>query len=254
MLTRYNFISKIRLVKFMFFTRAVFSNKSESKLLADYFSDDVSGYYVDVGGNLPQNSISKQFVDMGWDGLIIEPIPENVDQFISAGRNNVWQGAVTSPEEALKREATFYLAGRNGAHSSLDGDAISPTSLQNKNIQVALSTLDELLTKFGVKSVSFLSIDTEGTEVDVLRGIDLAKFNVKLLLVEDWGRDFNIHRHMVNKGYKRVRRTGFNSWYIQKSDNSITVSLFGRLQFFRKFYLSMPFKNLRLWRHKRKYL
>jgi FkbM family methyltransferase len=238
----------------MFFMPAVFRNKVESQLLADYFSSCVSGYYVDVGGNLPKNSISQQFVDMGWDGLIIEPIPENVDKFKSAGRNNIWQGAVTSPEEAIKGEAIFHLAGGNGAHSSLDGDAISPTSLSNKTIQVALSTLDTLLSRAGVESVDFLSIDTEGTEVHVLHGVDLDKFNVKLVLVEDWGRDFNIHRHMVSRGYKRVRRTGFNSWYVQNSDNSITVSLYGQLQLFRKFVLSMPFKKLRLWRHKRKYL
>ena len=237
----------------MIFAPSVYNDSFEDNMLAEFFSNQSNGYYVDVGGNLPENSISKQFYDLGWDGLVVEPIPKNVEKFKSVGRNNIWQGAVTSPQEASKGTTTFYLAGGDGAHSSLDGGAISPSSLTGNTIQVELATLNTLLDDAGVTKVDFLSIDTEGTEVDVLLGMDLEKYNVRLLLVEDWGRDFKIHRHMASRGYKRVRRTGFNSWYVPHSDNSIPVSFFGRLQFFRKFVLSMPGKNFRQWRHKRKY-
>jgi FkbM family methyltransferase len=237
----------------MIFAPSVFSDQKEERMLEEFFADTVKGFYVDVGGNLPDNSISKKFANAGWDGVVVEPIPENVEKFKAAGRMNVWQGAVTSPELAKNGTAKFHLAGDDGVHSSLDDGAISPTSLSGMTIEVKLVTLDSILSVNEPASVNFLSIDTEGTEVDVLLGIDLDRFNVKLLLVEDWGRDFKIHRHMRSRGYKRVRRTGFNSWYVPEADNSIPVSLFGRLQFFRKYVLSMPGKNLRQWRHKRKY-
>jgi len=238
----------------MFLSPSVFNDTFENQMLADFFEKTPNGYYVDVGGNSPENSISKQFAERGWKGLVIEPIPDNVEKFNTAGRANVWQGAVTSPTEAVKGTAIFHLAGEDGAHSSLDRGAISPSSLRDKTIEVELSTLNALLFDRGISHVDFLGIDTEGTEVDVLLGIDLDHFGVKLLLIEDWGRDFRIHRYMRDRGYKRVRRTGYNSWYVPESDNSIPVSLFGQLQFFRKYVLGMPGRNFRHWRHKKKYL
>jgi hypothetical protein len=53
-----------------------------------------------------------------------------------------------------------------------------------------------------------------------------------------------LHHALVARGYVWVRRTGLNSWYLP-APPSISVSLFGRLQFFRKYYLMVPFRRLR---------
>ena len=234
--------------------RAVFSDQFEPELLADFFAKTPKGVYLDVGGNRPDNSVSGKFHELGWTGLVIEPIPENAELFRKAGRENIWQGAVTSPSKSKEGTATFYLAGgENNPLSSLKFDGISPRERTTKTISVKLSTVDEVMKKHDFSHIDLLSIDTEGTEVDVLKGINLPAWNVKLLLVEDWARDFSIHCYLKKQGYRLVRRTGFNSWYVPESTN-FPLSFIGRLQLFRKIVLGMPFRRLRHWRHERKLL
>lgn len=232
--------------------RAVFPDHHEPQLLANFFSEIPNGVYLDVGGNRPDNSVSAKFHNLGWSGLVIEPIPENADLFRKAGRENLWQGAVTSPSKSKEKTATFYLAGgENNPLSSLNFDKISPRERTTQTISVKLSTVDEVMKEHGFSHIDLLSIDTEGTEVDVLKGANLPAWNVKLLLIEDWARDFSIHCYLTKQGYRLVRRTGFNSWYVPKS-TPFSLSFIGKLQLFRKIVLGMPFRKFRHWRHKRK--
>lgn len=229
---------------------AVFSEEHEERLLGDFFSTDQIGYYADIGANSPENSTSRIFAEKGWNGIIVEPIPMNVSAFIASGRHNIYGYALTSPEKAKADKAIFHLAGKNGAHSSLERSNIDPTSNPENAITVKLTTLDKLLERAEAAKVDFLSIDTEGTEIDVLAGFNFSKYRPRLILVEDWGRSFKLHSFLNSKGYQRVRRTGFNSWYVPENDRSILISAYGRFQLFKKYVLGMPFKNFRLWRHK----
>ena len=231
---------------------AVFDGKKEPLLLGNFFLDHKTGIYVDVGANIPDNSVTRAFHEKGWQGLIIEPIPDNIKLFLDSGRTNIWQGAVTSPENAKNKTGTLHLAGGpEGPHSSLNKELIFPRSINNEAITVQLKTLNELLTEKSITRIDLLSIDTEGTEIDVLKGIDLKKFDVTLVLVEDWARNLSTHSYMTKQDYKLVRRTGYNSWYIKK-EAAFPVSIIGRLQLFRKYVLGMPFRKFRFWKHKRK--
>jgi len=69
-------------------------------------------------------------------------------------------------------EAELYVATRSGWHtisnsrkSHLQGEIIS-----NKKSKVKLRTLDSLIGKIGIKKVSFIKIDAEGAELDILKG------------------------------------------------------------------------------------
>jgi hypothetical protein len=46
------------------------------------------------------------------------------------------------------------------------------------------------------------------------------------------------HSYMLARGYKLVRRTGLNKWYVPR-ETAFQVSLVGRLQFLRKLYLGL---------------
>ena len=80
--------------------------------------------------------------------------------------------------------------------------------------------------------MDLLSVDVEGCEGDVLSTINSTDVS-GLLLVEDWARDTTLHNLIVSKGYKRVRRTGYNSWYVPKA-SKFPVSIWGRLHLFCK--------------------
>jgi Methyltransferase FkbM domain len=149
--------------------------------------------------------------------------------------------ACSAPENA-GRSMTLHLA---GIHSSFDPQlkvaAVRPAGA----VEVPLTTLDRLLEENGAPTpLDFLAIDVEGHEIDVLRGFDFARWRPRLMLIEDLVLDLSLHRFMVTHGYKWVRRTDINSWYVPV-DSAMHVSLLGRWQFFRKYYLGTPFRRMR---------
>ncbi len=84
------------------------------------------------------------------------------------------------PSHPRKRQqqvaAIFHLAGGEaGPHSSLNREEIDPNSVSGRSIEVTLATLDQLLDKYQIDAIDLLSIDTEGTELDILRGLDLSQ-------------------------------------------------------------------------------
>lgn len=227
--------------------KSVLHHTEEETLLQDFFDGlETRRVFVDVGGNLPMNAVSAPFLANGWSGLLVEAIPQNAEEFRLAGWPLVEAVALTSPEKALAGKAIFHLAGGDaGPHSSLERDEIDPNSVSGDSIEVRLSTLDQLLDKHQIHAIDLLSIDTEGTELDVLRGFNFLKHPVTLILIEDWQRDAQIHRYLTSNHYKIILRTGFNSWYVHKSFK-VHLSLLGGLKLWKKIYVSSHIKR---WRH-----
>ena len=66
----------------------------------------------------------------------------------------------------------------------------------------------------------------------------------RLLVVEDLAMNFVLHRYLKARGYAWFCRAGLNAWFAP-SDTVPAISPFGRWQFFRKHYLSLPFRHAR---------
>jgi FkbM family methyltransferase len=80
-------------------------------------------------------------------------------------------------------------------------------------IKVNVRTLDACLQDF-FTPIDFVSIDTEGTELDVLKGFSIAKYHPKLLVVENNFNNPNIEEYLDNFGYKKVKRHIINDFYM----------------------------------------
>ena len=206
---------------------------------------------MDVGANDPVTSVSQPFENLGWTGLIFEPLPASAEKLRQVRKNPVIEAACTSHDMAKLQTAQLYLAGFGGQQSSLDVSAQDALSRTGQTIEVRLTTLNEELAKHTIEKIDFLAIDVEGHELAVLGGLNLHAFKPQLVLLEDWARDFSRHRWMQGHGYKLVRRTSFNSWYVPHATD-FPLSAWGRLQLLRKYVLGMPVRRLRLWRHERK--
>jgi hypothetical protein len=109
-------------------------------------------------------------------------------------------------------------------------------------------TLDEVLERAGREKVDFVSIDTEGTELDVLRGFTLEKYEPALVLLEDKGRSLDKHRHLARHGYKLVKRTDLNNWYVPRETRFEMTSFAEKMLLWRKVFLGYPVRRFRHWR------
>jgi FkbM family methyltransferase len=221
---------------------AIFPYERENPLKEEFFGHARSGYFVEVGANDPEKwSQTFHLEQLGWSGIVVEPQPQLAAALGDRRRAKVCAVACSSPENA-GRTMTLHLA---GSHSSFDPMLKVATVRPTGTVEVPLTTLDRILSENGAPTpLDFLAIDVEGHEIEVLQGLDFSRWRPRLILVEDHVVDLTLHRLMRAHGYKWVRRTDINSWYVP-NDSAMDVSLIGRWQFFRKYHLGTPFRRAR---------
>jgi FkbM family methyltransferase len=221
---------------------AIFPYQRENPLKEEFFGHARSGYFVEVGANDPEQwSQTFHLEELGWSGILVEPQPQLAAVLRERRRAAVCAVACSSPENDGKR-MTLHLA---GGHSSFDPRLTVATVRPAGAVEVPLTTLDRILSDNSAPApLDFLAIDVEGHEIEVLRGFDFARWRPRLILVEDHVLDLRLHHFMGSHGYKWVRRTDINSWYVPV-DSRMSVSSLGRWQFIRKYYLGTPFRRAR---------
>lgn len=228
-------------------TEVIVSHHEEDRLLNDFFyvTGIERGVFIDVGGNVPENAVSRPFVQKGWQGVVIEPIPENAKRFEENGWSDVICGAVTSHKNVAKGTGTLFLSGPGAyEHSSLSLANIDPRSGRHGLIEVSLTTLGSVCAYRNYRHIDLLHVDTEGTELDIMRGFPFDSVSVSLILVEDWQRSSALHRFLRSRGYKIIRRTGFNSWYVPDG-RPVDLKFYYRFLLWKKIYISSHIKWLR---------
>jgi len=222
--------------------RAIFPDRMEDELKAAFFRATPRGFFVDVGANAPRDgSQSWSLEQRGWSGVLVEPQADLADALRRERRAKVYAVACSNPANAGKT-LTLYLA---GIQSSLKPDFYVAGMRREGTVEVPVMTLDQVLEDAGApRPLDFVSIDVEGHAIEVLEGFTLARWQPRLLFIEDTVQDLSLHRYLTRHGYRWFRRSGINSWYVPVSALE-RVSLPGRLQFWRKYYLGLPFRVLR---------
>jgi FkbM family methyltransferase len=221
--------------------RAIFPDTAEEELKEEFFGTK-PGYFVDVGANDPKAiSQSWHLEQIGWNGVLVEPQPALAQKLREQRSAKVFAYACSSPANAGKM-LQLHAA---GIHSSLNPDFFVAGMRREDVIEVPARTLDDILEEAKAPTpIDLLSIDVENHEIEVLSGVTLTRWQPRLILIEDLALNLRIHRALTSRGYKWVRRTGLNSWYVP-ADSAMTVSPFGQWQFVRKHYLGVPFRHLR---------
>lgn len=221
--------------------RTVFPDEAEERLKTEFFGPH-PGFFVDVGANDPRvGSQTWALEQAGWRGILIEPQPDLAARLKRERAAQVFAAACSSPANAGKT-MPLHLA---GMHSSLDRGSVSPGTRPSGTVQVPIRTLDDILEEAGAPSrIDFLSIDVEGHEADVLAGLDRSRWRVRLLLLEDHVRSLSAHHLLVRSGFRLVRRTGLNGWYVP-ADAAPKLGIVGQLALLRKYYLAFPIRLLR---------
>jgi len=222
--------------------RAILPYEAETELKEAFFAGENAGYFVEVGANDPQlHSETWHLEQRGWTGVLIEPQPHLAEKIRQSRTAKVYAVACSSRVNS----GSCMSLNIAGAHSSLEDDFFVFGMKRQGTLKVPVKTLDEVLIDAKAPvPIDFLSVDVEGHQIEVLDGFDIARWQPRLLLIEDHAMNTRLHRLLVARGYKWIRRTGLNSWYVP-ANARLQLSRNGRWQFFRKYYLGMPFRHLR---------
>lgn len=217
----------------------------EKELVWQFFGYQRDGFFVEVGANDPCGGSQTWLLEQnGWRGILVEPMSAYFGKLVSARpRSKVYQAACSAPDK--RGAAVLHVASHDG-FSTLQPQRDSHGVEFSRTETVPVMTLDDILEKEGNPRVDFVSIDVEGGEVEVLRGFNLERHRPALVLIEDGVRNLDKHRAMTARGYKLVKRTVLNNWYVPQETKFALATLGERLELFRKMYLATPLRQWRL--------
>lgn len=145
--------------------------------------DVTNGRYVDVGALHPElDSVTKWFYDQGWSGINLEPVPEMFAVIEAARPRDI---NIRAAAGAAPGTAEMAVVPDSMGLSSLDIAAVNANVAFPYNlVQVEIRPLRDVLEPFAEQDIHFLKIDAEGTEDDVLLGMDFHRFRPWIVVVE----------------------------------------------------------------------
>lgn len=218
----------------------------------EYFGDRREGFFVEVGANHPREGSQTWLLEQnGWSGLLVEPQERLYRELCQhRPRARVFRAACSAPNKTGFADLHIPAEDLNG-FATLERNVDDFGIGYARTERVELVTLDDLLAQAGSLQVDFVSIDTEGTELDVLRGFNLARYQPALILLEDKCQSLTKHRFLKAHGYKLVKRTELNNWYVPRHTRFSMSTVGERLRLWRKVFLGLPFRKFRRWRHTR---
>ena len=172
-----------------------------------------NGFYVDVGsadGEVDSNT--KLLDQMGWKGVCIDPFPEHMQ-----GRTcQVFKQPVFSESG---KKVQFRAARTLGGIEADLGKHRNEASAAPV-VELVTATLDEILEKAKApKRIDYMSIDVEGAEYDVLRGLSLDKYDIGAFTIEhnyEAEKRELIRKLLEPRGYVRVRSWEVDDWYVNR--------------------------------------
>ncbi len=152
------------------------------------------GVFVEAGafdGYEQSNTYRLEHLE-GWRGVLVEPIPALFREvLLERPRSVVFNCALKAaddPRETVTMQYGALMSTVAGAHGGTERDWVRPAFLlgleRPYQITVPARTLSSLLDEAGMGAVDFMSLDVEGYEEQVLRGLDLDRHAPRFLLVE----------------------------------------------------------------------
>lgn len=184
-----------------------------------------NGFFVEFGacdGATLSNTLLLER-DYGWTGILAEPNPvwhERLAQerqchishlcvHTKSGQELQFEAVTQMPE--LSRVATIVP---DDVHER-NGNRKTSTTFDVKTI----SLLDLLDQHNAPKRIDYLSIDTEGSEFEILNAFDFNRYQFALLTVEHAGESAKreaIHTLLEGQGYQRwfTEMSRWDDWYI----------------------------------------
>jgi FkbM family methyltransferase len=194
-----------------------FSQEGEDLVLKRIFENKKQGFYIDVGAHHPKRfSNTFLFYKLGWTGINIEPNPKVINLFNKKRPRDINIKAAISDKEETFSYYMFTESALNTFSAERKNTLIQNNSSQLlKKIDVHSTTLKNIL-DIHLKSntiIDFLSIDTEGLDLQVLKSNNWEKYRPTIVLVED--ANFNLQQpalsdifnFLFNVNYRLVAKT-----------------------------------------------
>jgi len=180
-----------------------------SEKILKYLDYD-GGIYIESGANdgVTQSNTYYLEKNKGWSGILIEPSESSFELCKqNRGENNIFLNCALVSNDY---DSDFI-------EGDFDGNLMSSVNGNRRNnvgikIKTKAKKLSDILNENSLKKIDFFSLDVEGYEYEVLKGIDFNSHEFKFLLIEIYKWDYKKIVDLLNtNGYELIENlSGFN--------------------------------------------
>tara|TARA_B100000963_G_C22589961_1_gene654993 strand:+ start:943 stop:1695 length:753 start_codon:yes stop_codon:yes gene_type:complete len=223
----YFFINKIISI---FAYKKSFSQGSMDLILEHIFKNKRDGFYVDVGCQHPiKNNNTYLLYRRGWTGLNIDLDSVNIELFNFFRRND--NNVKSAVSDKIENAKLFYYHQKSPINTLDEKISSKHNAKIEKEINIQTNTLTNILDNYSIKKIDLLTIDVEGFELKVLKGLNFNKYNPSVIIVEfldlesnKWEIPYNnlenvlkseIYNYLIDKDYKLVNWVNGDLVFIQ---------------------------------------
>ena len=213
-------------------SKPYYSQSSQDQYLNEnIFKNKLNGFFVEIGAFDGVQLSNSYFFEkeLKWKGICIEPIPE-IYKLLRANRTCICVEGIVYNHTGFE-DFKHFQGGSNPASAGEMWSGI-PTKLHPNHLaiiehynkvdggrseqilKVKSYLLNDLLKEYGVSYVDYLSVDTEGSELEILKTIDFEKYYIHVIGVENNYQDSAISEFLKSKGFKFIQRLGFDDIFV----------------------------------------
>ena len=215
----------IKKIYFQYFISSFSLDFLDKKMQKYLVKDD--GYFIEIGANdgVSQSNTYLLELKKNWKGILIEPSPNKFFECVRnrSNRNKFYCNACVSFDYKDKYVPIKYsnlMSISNGLETDLinkEEHFNSSLKFLDKNEKIiefgaVAKTLTEILQQSNApKNIDFFSLDVEGSEISVLRGIDFNEYQIKYILVEC--RDIEkMNKFLTSKNYTLMEKMSHHDY------------------------------------------
>jgi FkbM family methyltransferase len=193
-----------------------FSQLNQDLHVLSFYNNKYNGFFVEIGANdgitLSNTYLLEQ--KYNWTGICAEPIPKKFELLcVNRPKSHCCNSAVYNESN---KNIFFDIANNCDLLSGISEhiDVHANTVNENKTqFLVNTITLNDLLDKYNSPlCIDYLSLDTEGSEYEILKSVNFEKYTFGIIDVEHnfvEPKRTLIKKLLLNNGYEYV---GENKW------------------------------------------
>lgn len=208
----------------LFGRQITYSQLGEDLILLTLLENKTDGFYVDVGANSPVKFNNTYLLyKLGWSGINIEPNTQKIAGFkrMRSRDINVNVG-ISQTIQKLPfysfKEDTLSTFSKEAADSNVQMGHTLEKTLEIDTVPLSKVLADNL----NGRKIDFLSVDTEGFDMEVLKSNDWDKYRPTYILLEtlEYKRDGSgkklnntFDEYMRSIQYEKIADTFINTLY-----------------------------------------
>jgi FkbM family methyltransferase len=180
-------------------------NGQDKWVVEEIFKHRRGGFFVDIGANNGIDISNSYYLErqLDWSGICVEPMPKVFAELTRNRKCTCVQGCVAAWDgeaEFLEVEGSEMLSGLASTLNPVHHERILGHRI-NK-LKLPCFRLDTLLRHHNVSHVDFMSIDTEGSEMEILRNVAWGDVKINVLCVENTYHGDLLAEFLYDRGYR----------------------------------------------------